>query len=583
VQRECSADLRDVLNHHEDQPANQDDGNCAERARVVECLANGEDRRGEQPECDDSADEAAEHRDEGEEPEQLRRVRKADHAQQFTHVGLCLRLGQKLRANHPRHGCPHHPAHQRADGLAQQADHPEIDAGAKSGEQARSHDHEQGLAIGCRVRFDFFEGLDVQEQDAFHAVGERHLCSVYFEARINELSSRALHVSALIAAGGRGLRFGTAQPKQFLSLGGRSILERSVDAFRNCEVIDDLVVAVPPEVAANPPASLLSGQKPIEIVAGGARRQDSVANAFARVVDRADIVVIHDAARPFVTDDTIRRPVAAAVESGAAIAAIAAHDTVKRARANRVVTATLPREEIFLAQTPQAFRTSVLKDALALAADATDEAMLAEQAGHAVQIVEGDSRNLKITTPSDLTMAERLLGLSPPAAVMRIGNGYDLHRLVPERPLILGGVTIPFDKGLLGHSDADAICHAVTDAVLGAAGAGDIGRHFPDNDPAWKGANSLELLRKAMTIVSGAGFAVVNVDVVVIAQKPKLVPYVDAIRSNLAGALDCDVTQISVKGKTNEGVDSMGAGESIAVHAVALLNGVGSHFRRETE
>jgi len=381
-----------------------------------------------------------------------------------------------------------------------------------------------------------------------------------------------LHVSALIAAGGRGARFGAAQPKQFLSLAGRSILERSVDAFRNCDVITDVVVAVPPDVAENPPASLRAGVKPIEIVAGGARRQDSVANAFARVVDRADIVVIHDAARPFVTDDIIRRTVAAAVESGAAIAAIAAHDTVKRANANRLVTATLPREEIFLAQTPQAFRTAVLKDALALASDATDEAMLAEQAGHPVQIVEGDPRNLKITTPADLVVAERLLGLSSPAAaLMRIGNGYDLHRLVSDRPLILGGVTIPFDKGLLGHSDADAICHAVTDAVLGAAGAGDIGRHFPDNDPAWKGANSLELLRKAMTIVKGAEFAVVNVDVVVIAQKPKLVPYVDAIRANLAGALDCDVSQISVKGKTNEGVDSMGAGESIAVHAVALL------------
>ena len=381
-----------------------------------------------------------------------------------------------------------------------------------------------------------------------------------------------MHVSALIAAGGRGARFGAAQPKQFLSLAGRSILERSVDAFRNCDVITDVVVAVPPDVAENPPASLRAGVKPIEIVAGGARRQDSVANAFARVVDRADIVVIHDAARPFVTDDIIRRTVAAAVESGAAIAAIAAHDTVKRANANRLVTATLPREEIFLAQTPQAFRTAVLKDALALASDATDEAMLAEQAGHPVQIVEGDPRNLKITTPADLVVAERLLGLSSPAAALvRIGNGYDLHRLVPDRPLILGGVTIPFDKGLLGHSDADAICHAVTDAVLGAAGAGDIGRLFPDNDPAWKGANSLELLRKAMTIVKGAGFAVVNVDVVVIAQKPKLVPYVDAIRANLAGALDCDVSQISVKGKTNEGVDSMGAGESIAVHAVALL------------
>ena len=381
-----------------------------------------------------------------------------------------------------------------------------------------------------------------------------------------------MHVSAVIAAGGRGLRFGAAQPKQFLSLGGRSILERAVDVFRNCDIVDDLVVALPQEIAADPPASLLARGKPLEIVAGGERRQDSVAHAFARVRDRADIVVIHDAARPFVTDDTIRRTVAAAAETGAAIAAIAARDTVKRAGANRIVSATLPREEIYLAQTPQAFRTSVLREALALGVDATDEAMLAERAGHVVQIVEGDPRNMKITTPADLATAERLLGLTAPAApALRIGNGYDLHRLVEGRPLVLGGVTIPFDKGLLGHSDADVICHAVTDAILGAAGAGDIGRHFPDNDPAWKGANSVDLLRRAAAIVKSSGFGIVNVDVVVIAQKPKLVPYIDAIRSNLAAALDCDASQVSVKGKTNEGVDSMGSGESIAVHAVALL------------
>jgi 2-C-methyl-D-erythritol 2,4-cyclodiphosphate synthase len=189
-----------------------------------------------------------------------------------------------------------------------------------------------------------------------------------------------------------------------------------------------------------------------------------------------------------------------------------------------------------------------------------------------VQIVEGDPRNLKITTPADLAIAERLLSISSaPTATMRIGNGYDLHRLVADRPLILGGVTIPFEKGLLGHSDADVICHAVTDAVLGAVGAGDVGRHFPDTDLAWKGANSLELLRQAMALVRAAGYGVVNVDAVVIAQRPKLVPYVDAIRANLAAALECETSQISVKGKTNEGLDSMGAGESIAVHAVALL------------
>jgi 2-C-methyl-D-erythritol 4-phosphate cytidylyltransferase/2-C-methyl-D-erythritol 2,4-cyclodiphosphate synthase len=238
-----------------------------------------------------------------------------------------------------------------------------------------------------------------------------------------------------------------------------------------------------------------------------------------------------------------------------------------------MIVATLPRDEIFLAQTPQAFRVEVLRQALAIADDATDEAALAERAGHRVKVVEGDPRNLKVTTPDDLAMAERLIGGSGTVPTLRVGHGYDLHRLVPGRPLILGGVTIPFEKGLQGHSDADAVCHAVTDAVLGAAGAGDIGRYFPDTDAAWKGADSIELLRRAGGIIRSAGFAIANIDVTVIAQRPKLSPHAEAMQRNLAGALGITPPQISVKGKTNEGVDSMGAGESIAAHAVALLAG----------
>jgi 2-C-methyl-D-erythritol 2,4-cyclodiphosphate synthase len=286
------------------------------------------------------------------------------------------------------------------------------------------------------------------------------------------------------------------------------------------------------------------------------------------------VVVIHDAARPLVTDSLIRRTIDAAFEAGAAIAALRASDTVKRADAAGRVAETLPRDRIYLAQTPQAFRVEVLRHALTIAADATDEAALAEQAGHPVQLVEGDPRNLKITTADDLALAERLLGTAEaaPNVGIRIGNGYDLHRLVDGRPLVLGGVTIPFDKGLLGHSDADVICHAVTDAILGAAGAGDIGRHFPDSDAAWKDADSLDLLRRAAAIVAAAGYAVVNIDVVVVAERPKLAPHVDAIRARVAGAIGCDPPQVSVKGKTNEGVDSVGGGEAIAAHAVALLS-----------
>jgi 2-C-methyl-D-erythritol 4-phosphate cytidylyltransferase/2-C-methyl-D-erythritol 2,4-cyclodiphosphate synthase len=384
-----------------------------------------------------------------------------------------------------------------------------------------------------------------------------------------------VHVTAIIAAGGRGARFGGDRPKQMLSLGGQPILQRTIDAFLKCSRISDVVVALPTGLLADPPDYLRTAGDRLCLVEGGARRQDSVANAFARVAGLADIVVIHDAARPLVSEAVIGRTIDGAIESGAAIAAVRAHDTVKRGDERGVIVETLKRDEIYLAQTPQAFRAGVLREALAQAAagshEGTDEAMLAELAGHPVRLVEGDPRNLKITTPADLAIAERLLGAAPPPA-LRVGNGYDLHRLVAGRPLILGGVTIPYEKGLQGHSDADAVCHAVTDAILGAAGAGDIGRHFPDTDPQWKGADSIVLLERAAAIVHGAGFALVNIDVVVIAQRPKLVPHIDAIRARLAAALGCDAAQVSVKGKTNEGVDSMGAGESIAVHAVALLH-----------
>jgi len=380
-----------------------------------------------------------------------------------------------------------------------------------------------------------------------------------------------MHVSAILAAGGRGSRFGAPTPKQLLALGGRPILARSVDALASCDLVTELVVALPSELLTVPPEYLTRCAKPLHLVEGGARRRDSVANAFALVAGRADIVVIHDAARPLVSAELIERTVDAAVRSGAAIAALRAHDTVKQVNAARQVVATLPREQIYLAQTPQAFRTAVLQDALALQGDATDEAALAERAGHRVEVVDGEVRNIKITTPDDLSVAERLLRGSP-VTTLRIGNGYDLHRLVAGRRLVLGGVHIPFDRGLDGHSDADAVCHAVTDAVLGACGAGDIGRHFPDTDPAWKDADSVTLLERAAALVGEQGFDIVNIDVVVIAQAPKLLPHVPAMIARVSEALRIDAAQVSIKGKTNEGVDSMGAGASIAVHAVALVN-----------
>ena len=383
-----------------------------------------------------------------------------------------------------------------------------------------------------------------------------------------------MYVAAIVAAGGRGLRLGQSRPKQLIEIAGRSILERSVSLFASHPEVDEIVVALPADLATHPPAYLSHAAKPMRIVTGGARRQDSVAEAFREVGEQADVVVVHDAARPFATADLISRTIAAAAESGAALAALEARDTVKQGIGG-VVQATLDRRSIFLAQTPQAFRRGVLRDALAVSGDATDEAALAEQAGHQVRLVEGESTNIKITTPEDLPIAEAIAQRGArPARTGRAGFGYDLHRLVEGRPLILGGVTIPFDRGLTGHSDADAICHAITDAILGAAGAGDIGRHFPDTDPRWKGASSVELLRRAVEIVREQGLAVGNVDATVILERPKLAPHIDQMRATLAEVLGVTPDRVSIKGKTNEGVGEIGRGEAIAVHAIALVRSV---------
>jgi len=385
-----------------------------------------------------------------------------------------------------------------------------------------------------------------------------------------------MFVSAIIAAGGRGQRFGGPVPKQLLAIEGQSALERSVGLFVSHPEINELVVALPAEFVAAPPPYLRAASKPIRVVAGGSRRQDSVLNAFNVIADGAELVVIHDAARPFASADLISRTIAAAVESGAALAAMRSRDTVKRAAATGpFVSETIPRESVYLAQTPQAFTRRVLREALALGengADATDEAALAERAGHLVRLVEGEPTNIKITTPEDLAMVDAIAGRQQrPARTGRAGTGYDLHRLVPGRPLVLGGIMIPFELGALGHSDADVVCHSVTDAILGALALGDIGRHFPDTDPKWKDASSVDLLRRVVAQVREMGYQVGNVDVTIILERPKLRGYVDAMRRSLADALSVGVEQVSIKGKTNEGMDAVGRGEAIAAHATALL------------
>ncbi|MGE3512145.1 MAG: 2-C-methyl-D-erythritol 4-phosphate cytidylyltransferase, partial [Vicinamibacterales bacterium] len=248
-----------------------------------------------------------------------------------------------------------------------------------------------------------------------------------------QVGGRWISTSAIVAAGGRGQRFGAGRPKQLVDIGGRSLLDWSLQALLQHPAVDEVIVALPAAVVAQPPSSLRTGSKPVRLVAGGARRQDSVANAFAAADPRADVILIHDAARPFVSAELIARSVAAAVEFGAAVAAVPSRDTVKLTDATGRVLETLPRERIYLAQTPQTFRREILRQAFALAPpeeEATDEATLAERAGFTVRVVEGDASNIKITVPEDMPMAEALIEARAPVAVpdpgWRVGTGYDL-------------------------------------------------------------------------------------------------------------------------------------------------------------
>jgi 2-C-methyl-D-erythritol 4-phosphate cytidylyltransferase/2-C-methyl-D-erythritol 2,4-cyclodiphosphate synthase len=377
-------------------------------------------------------------------------------------------------------------------------------------------------------------------------------------------------VGVIIVAGGRGARAGTAMPKQLIALGGRTVLQRSVAAFDEHPAIAVIVVVVPAELLREAPALVGPVRGECRFAAGGARRQDSVRAGFAVMPEGPAVILIHDAARPFVDAALIERVIVAARRTGAAVPAVQARDTVKRVpMSGHLVAETIPREEIWLAQTPQGFRRHVLEEAVALGAsgvDATDEAMLAERAGRSVEVVEGDDRNVKITTADDVMMAQQQFGQTA-----RVGTGYDLHRLVPGRTLVLAGEVLPFEAGPLGHSDGDVVCHALADAMFGAVGAGDIGQHFSNTDPRWKDVAGLDLLGRSVAILAERGWRPANVDVTVILERPKLVPHLQAIRRNLAAVLGLDIDRVSVKGKTNEGVDAVGRGEAIAAHAVAML------------
>jgi 2-C-methyl-D-erythritol 4-phosphate cytidylyltransferase/2-C-methyl-D-erythritol 2,4-cyclodiphosphate synthase len=384
----------------------------------------------------------------------------------------------------------------------------------------------------------------------------------------------AERVGAILAAGGSGTRAGIA--KQWLVLGGETVLRRSARALAGCALVDELVAVVPAGEEARAAAELTGLGKPTRAVAGGAARADSVRNGLAALPDCA-IVLVHDAARPFASAGLAEAVARAAAETGAALAAVPSTDTVKLAAplptstANALVAQTLDRRSIWLAQTPQGFRASLLRRAFdaagAEAAAATDECALVERLGLPVALVPGDPMNQKITSADDVQRARARL-----EAPVAVGVGYDVHPFAPGRKLVLGGVEFTGEgDGLLGHSDADICAHAICDAILGAAGLGDIGRHFPDTDPQWKGVSSLRLLREVATKAAAAGWRVGNCDVTLAARRPKIAPRAAEMRANLAEAMGVAPAQVNVKATTGEKLGFVGRAEGIAAHAVALL------------
>jgi len=372
-------------------------------------------------------------------------------------------------------------------------------------------------------------------------------------------------VGAILAAGGSGLRAGVA--KQWVTLGGETVLRRAARALAASGVVDELVAVVPAGEEQRAEADLSGLGIPVRAVAGGAARADSVRSGLA-ALGPVEVVLVHDAARPFATPALARAVAGAAALRGAALAALAATDTVKRAEEDRVLE-TLDRRTVWLAQTPQGFRAAVLRRAFeaagAASGGATDECQLVERLGEPVVLVPGEAGNFKITGAADLDRARALV---EPAVAM--GVGYDVHAFAPGRKLVLAGVEFEGD-GLLGHSDADICAHAICDAVLGAAGLGDIGRHFPDTDPRWKGVSSLLLLREVAARAAAQGWSVGNCDVTLAARRPKIAPRADEMRARLAEALGVAPAQVNVKATTGEGLGFVGRGEGIAAHAVALL------------
>lgn len=378
--------------------------------------------------------------------------------------------------------------------------------------------------------------------------------------------------AALIVAAGRGSRFGGPKPKQYLDLAGQCVIRRAVLPFVGHAAIDVVQVVIHPDDAAIC-AHALAGLDLPPPVAGGASRQDSVRLGLESLAEhKPDLVLIHDAARPFVTGAIIERVLAALGSAPAAIAAQPVVDTLKRSGGGDagVVVETIARAGLWRAQTPQAFHFEAILAAHRRFAGAglTDDAAVAEQAGLTVKLVAGDEDNIKVTNETDWAQAVRIAAAD---LETRSASGFDVHRFAPGDAVTLCGVSIPHSARLEGHSDADVALHALTDALLGTIGAGDIGLHFPPSDPQWRGAESGQFLRHAAALVRAAQGRIIHVDLTVICDRPKLGPHRERMRASLAELLAVPLARVSVKATTTEGLGFTGRSEGIAAQAIATV------------
>ena len=376
---------------------------------------------------------------------------------------------------------------------------------------------------------------------------------------------------ALIVAGGSGQRFGSERPKQYLDLAGKPVLRRTVEAFLHHPQVGGIRVVIDPAWRDAYDAAVAGLGLP-DPVAGGASRQDSVRNGLeALAADGApELVLIHDAARPLIDDSTIAAVIESLRDKPGAIAAVPVADTLKRGNGGTIC-ATVDREGLWRAQTPQGFRFPAILEAHRSAAglSLTDDAAVAERAGLAIALVPSKEDNFKVTTPDDLTRATRAIMSS--LWDVRTGSGFDVHRFTDGDFVTLCGLRVPHSHGLEGHSDADVGLHALTDAILGALAAGDIGSHFPPSDPRWRGADSAKFLRHAADLVAERGGVIAHADVTIICERPKIGPHRAAMAERIAEILGIELGRVSVKATTTEELGFTGRREGIAAQAVATI------------